>query len=104
MADGNEGNSKELPAKLASLIRMASLTAANSAPDCLAEIKQAMSNGVNTEQVQLCLATAKMVRKNAITFSDQEISDKFHFAEADIPGACCPVTAKTKNTAGCSCG
>lgn len=104
MADGNVGNTKELPAKLASLIRMASFTAANSAPDCLAETKQAVSNGITTNQVQLCLATAKMVRKNAMAFSDQEISDKFGFAEADVQGACCPVSANAKSTSGCSCG
>jgi hypothetical protein len=105
MTDGNSCNSKEFPKKLASMIRMASFTAANSAPDCLTEIKQALSKGITTtEQIQLCIATGKMVRKNAISFSDQEIFNKFRCSESDVKGACCPVSANTENSSGCSCG
>lgn len=104
MTDGNAGNPKEFSDRLSSLIRMASFTAANSAPDCLAQIKKAMSEGITTEQVQLCIATGKMVRKNAISFSDQEISDKFRCSESDVQGACCPGSANPKQSSGCSCG
>jgi alkylhydroperoxidase/carboxymuconolactone decarboxylase family protein YurZ len=104
MDDGNASNTKEFPPKLASMIRMASFTAANSAPDCLTEIKQAMSKGITTEQVQLCIATGKMVRKNATTFSDQEISDNFRCSESDIKGVCCPVSVNTQKSSACSCG
>lgn len=104
LMDGNAGNSKEFPEKLASMIRMASFTAANSAPDCLAEIKQALFKEITTEQIQLCIATGKMVRKNAISFSDQEILDRFRCSESDVKGACCPVSANTEKSSGCSCG
>ncbi len=103
MAEGDAINTKEFPVNLASLIRMASFTAANSAPDCLVEINQTLS-GITLEQVQLCIATAKMVRKNAMGFSDQEIADLFSCAESDVRGACCPGSSSPQSDSGCSCG
>jgi hypothetical protein len=45
-----------------------------------------------------------MVRKNATTFSDQEIADQFHCSESDEKVMCCPVSASKKGSAACSCG
>jgi hypothetical protein len=104
IADGNVDDTKEFSGNLAAMIHLASFTAANSAPDCLAEINQAMTKGVTAEQVQLCIATGKMVRKNAMAFSDQEISGKFSSSEPDAQGACCPGSAKGQIASGCSCG
>lgn len=103
LMNGNTDSAKEFSPKLISLINMASFTAANSAPDCLAEIKQAMPGEITDEQIQICLATAKMVRKNAIGLSDQEISNKLINAESDIQGTCCPASPNSKNASACSC-
>lgn len=102
LINGNAGGAKEFPEKLASMIHMASFTAANSAPDCLAEIKQSIPKGITAEQVQLCIATGKMVRKNAMGFSDQEISDKFLCSESDDKNTCCTGSANTPKTSACS--
>ncbi len=104
LMDGNAGNAKDFSENLASMIRMASFIAANSAPDFLAAINKPASKGITNEQVQLCIATAKMVRKNAMSFSDQEISNKFSCSEPDLQGICCPGSANTKETSTCSCG
>lgn len=105
LSDIDAGNAKDFTPQLASMIRMASYTAANSAPDCLAEIKQAMPQGMTNEQIQLCMATAQMVRTHAMGFSDKEISDKFSCSETDAQGACgCGCgSANTQNSSGC-CG
>lgn len=60
---------------LASLVRIASFVAANSAPDALMEIKQARAQGMTPGRIRLCISLAKMVRKNAMAFSDQELSE-----------------------------
>jgi hypothetical protein len=105
LSDINAGNAKDFTPQLASMIRMASFTAANSAPDCLDEIKQAMRQGMTSEQIQLCVATAQMVRTHAMGFSDKEISDKFSGSEPNVEGACgCGCDpANKQNTSGC-CG
>jgi alkylhydroperoxidase/carboxymuconolactone decarboxylase family protein YurZ len=104
LMDGTAGDAKAISPKLASMINVASFTAANSAPDGLTEIKQAMSSGVTAEQIQLCISTGKMVRKNATGFSDQEISGKSDCSETDEKGSCCSGPANAQNASGCSCG
>ena len=105
LMDGNAGDAVDFSENLASMIRMASFTAVNSAPDCLAEIRKAISKGITSEQIQLCIATAKMVRTHAMGFSDKEISDKVSGSETDLQGTCgCGCDpANKQNTSGC-CG
>jgi hypothetical protein len=88
----------------ASLIRVASFVAANSAPDVLSEIKKAERYGIKPDQIQMCISLAKMVRKNAGAFSDQEISDKVGSFEFDMKEVCCPISSNPKSTSSCSCG
>ena len=104
LMNGNTDNPEELSPKLAAMIRVASFAGANSAPDCLAEIKQAMPGEITDEQIQLCISTAKMVRKNAMGFSDQEISNKFNNSESNTAGVCCPGPASNQSASACSCG
>ncbi len=104
MADEHRDEGKEFPKHLTALIRMASFTAANSAPDFLAEMKPISSTGIPAEHIQLCVATGKMVRTHAIGFSDGDISAKIGNAEANIRGACCSGSPNAENTSTCSCG
>ena len=90
--------------KLASLIRIASSVAANSAPDVLSEIQKAERCGIKPDQMQMCISLAKMVRKNAGAFSDQEISDKVGSFESDMQELCCPISSNPKGASSCSCG
>jgi len=94
----------DLPERLAGMIRIASYAAANSAPDCLFEIQQAAKRAITDEQAGICIATAKMVRKNAMGFSDQDITDHFITPEANPRGVCCPDSGRGKSVSGCSCG
>ena len=94
----------EFSPRLASLIRIASLTAANSAPDCLAEAARVQAAGITAEHLQLGIATGKMVRKHATEFSDREISDKFVCSGAEEKATCCPGPGKAQSSDGCSCG
>jgi hypothetical protein len=77
--------------KLASLIRIAAFTAANSAPDVFKEIERAHDRGITERELKLCQSIARMVRDHAMKFSDQEIGEGV--AEAVGP---CSTT--------CSCG
>jgi len=104
MADEHPEEVKEFPKHLTSLIRMASFTAANSAPDFLAEMKQTSSTGIPAEHIQLCVATGKMVRTHAMGFSDGDISAKTGNAESNVRGACCPGSSNAENASTCSCG
>jgi len=103
MANGQAGDDEDCPENLAFLIRMASFTAANSAPGCIREMDKAAQAGIPAEHVQLGLATGKMVRTHAIDFSDQNISDKLSDAEANSPTGCCSGASGAQNTSGCSC-
>ena len=90
--------------KLSSLVRIASFVAANSAPDALMEMRKARVHGIPSEQIGIAVSLAKMVRKNATAFSDQEISDNncgLQFGRAEM---CCPFSPDTGNAAACSCG
>lgn len=86
---------------LASLIRLASFVAANSAPDCLKEMDRAARAGIPAEQIQLCLAAGKMVRSHASGFSDQDIMDKWTGTRSNSSD-CCSGAPGTQN-AGCTC-
>ncbi len=89
--------------KLSSLVRIASFVAANSAPDALMEIRKARVQGVPSEQIGIAVSLAKMVRKNALSFSDQEISDNdcgLQFGGAEM---CCPLSSNTGSGSACSC-
>lgn len=88
--------------KLSFLVRIASFTAANSAPDVIEEIRKAREHGITAEQVQVCIGLGKMVRKNAGEFSDREISGQAGFADFGMAQACCPSSAQSKSA--CSCG
>jgi hypothetical protein len=90
--------------KLASLIRVASFVAANSVPDVFSEIGKAERSGITSDQIQMCISLAKMVRKNAGAFSDQEISDKVVSFESDMEEVYCPISSNPKGSSSCSCG
>lgn len=90
--------------KLAALARIASFVAANSAPDVVSEIQKAQEHDVTPHQIQMCISLAKMVRKNAGVFSDQEISDKMRSFESDGEEMCCPLSPGSKDSSACSCG
>jgi hypothetical protein len=90
--------------KLATLVRIASFVTANSAPDVLSEIQKAETHGITPAQIQICVSLAKMVRKNAGAFSDQEISDETGGSASDTEEACCPVSPNPKGASSCSCG
>jgi len=90
--------------KLAALARIASFVAANSAPDVVSEIQKAKEHDITTDQIQMCISLARMVRKNAGSFSDQEISEKFCSFETDGEEMCCPVSPGSKRSLACSCG
>jgi hypothetical protein len=104
MADNPAGRTTEFPENLAAMIRMASFTAANSAPDFLAEMNRTASAGITAEHIQLCIATGKMVRTHATEFSDKDISAKINDSESNVRGACCPDSANVQSASGCSCG
>jgi alkylhydroperoxidase/carboxymuconolactone decarboxylase family protein YurZ len=91
-------------AMLESLVRIASLIAANSAPDALLEMEKARREGATPDQLRACVSLAKMVRKNAETFSDQEIFDGMGGLKLDGKAMCCPLPAGQGNTPACSCG
>jgi len=93
-----------LPGTLESLVRIASLIAANSAPDALAEMEKVRRQGATPDQLRACVSIAKMVRKNAETFSDQEIFEKMDGLKLDVEEMCCPLPAGSKNAPACSCG
>jgi alkylhydroperoxidase/carboxymuconolactone decarboxylase family protein YurZ len=104
LAERKAAGTEELSPKLSFLIRIASFTAANSAPDCLAQAVQAQAAGITAEELQLGIVTGKMVRKHANEFSDAEISGKFDCSGADEKAQCCPGLKNAKSSAGCSCG
>jgi alkylhydroperoxidase/carboxymuconolactone decarboxylase family protein YurZ len=98
-----ESNSK-FSEKLDNLVRMASFAAANSAPDFISEMKKACKNGITPEQIKMCISLAKMVRKNAAGFSDQEIGETQGDDNTGKSAVCCPLSPKEDQTSGCSCG
>ncbi|MCG6533163.1 MAG: hypothetical protein L7F78_00435 [Syntrophales bacterium LBB04] len=89
--------------KLTSLARIASFVAANSAPDVLSEIQKAEANGITPDQIKMCINLGKMVRKNAMAFSDQEISDKVNGFRTGPEEMCCPLSPASENASACSC-
>lgn len=95
----NEGGLKSV----AALARIASFVAANSAPDVLSEIARAEANGIHSEQIKLCINLGKMVRKNAMAFSDQEIANKVKGLQPGPEEMCCPVSPGSVSAPGCSC-
>jgi hypothetical protein len=90
--------------KLAALARIASFVAANSAPDVASEIQKAKEHNLTPGQIQMCISLAKMVRRNAGIFSDQEISDKVGGFESAGEEMCCPLSPGAKDSPACSCG
>ena len=90
--------------KLSSLVRIAASVAANSAPDALIEMRKARVQGIPSEQIGIAVSLAKMVRKNAISFSDQEISDNDCGLQVDGAEMCCPLSPDTGSASACSCG
>ena len=90
--------------KLLSLVRIASFVAANSAPDALREMQEAQRRGIAPEQIGVAVSLAKMVRKNAISFSDQEISENTHGLQCVGGEMCCPLPPERGNASACSCG
>jgi len=98
---GFDGYLKSMP----SLARIAAFVAANSAPDALSEIEKAKTDGITAEQIRMCINLGKMVRKNAMVFSDQEIADKVSGLQPETEQVCCPASSSAKNQsqAACSC-
>ena len=90
--------------KLSSLVRIASFVAANAAPDALAEIEKAKAQGITADQIRMSVSLAKMVRNNAMTFSDQEISAGGCGCESDEEAMCCPLPVGGKKASACVCG
>ena len=90
--------------KLASLVRIAAFVAANSAPDGLVEMRKARVHGVPSAQIGIAVSLAKMVRKNAMSFSDQEISANDCGLQFGGNEMCCPLSPDTGNASACSCG
>ncbi len=88
--------------KLMPLVRIASFVAANSAPDAAKEIKRAKELGVTDDQVRACISIGKMVRKNAQSFSDDEIEENY-VGDRGIEEMCCP-SSGSAGSSGCSCG
>jgi len=100
----DKNNIGKLSPDLSSMIRMSSFVAANSAPDCYAEMIKSVPGKITVGQAQLCIATGKMVRQNAMGFSDREISAKFSGDKSEESGVCCPAASGgTKNASACSC-
>jgi hypothetical protein len=94
-----DGRLKSMP----TLARIASFVAANSAPDALSEIEKAQAEGITADQIKLCINLGKMVRKNAMAFSDQEIADRINGVEGETEQVCCPVSPGSGSRASCSC-
>ncbi len=88
--------------RFAPLVRIASFVAANSAPDALAEIGAARARGATADQIRLSISLGKMVRKNAMAFSDQELSNTLGLEEAGQE-ACCAAAPSPKAAPACSC-
>jgi len=88
--------------RLAPLVRIASFVAANSAPDVLAEIETARARGATADQIRLSVSLGKMVRKNAMAFSDQELSKVLGLEEAGQEASCAPAPSQ-KAASACSC-
>ncbi len=97
----NESLDAGLNGKLSFFVRIASFTAANSAPDVIEEIRKAREHGITAEQVQICIGLGKMVRKNAISLSDGEISEQAGLADFGTAQSCCPASPESKSA--CSC-
>jgi len=74
--------------KLASLIRIAAFTAANSAPDVFQEIERARGQGLTERELKLCQSIARMVRDHAMKFSDQEIGEGLSETVSPCAAAC----------------
>jgi hypothetical protein len=74
--------------KLASLLRIAAFTAANSAPDVFQEIKRARDQGVTERELKLCHSIARMVRDHAMKFSDEEIGEGLSETVSPCSAAC----------------
>jgi len=88
---------------LAPLVRIAAYVAANSAPDALAEIERAREQGISPDRIRLCLSLAKMVRKNAMAYSDQELARNGLDREEGGEEACCSGAPSSKDAPACSC-
>jgi alkylhydroperoxidase/carboxymuconolactone decarboxylase family protein YurZ len=88
---------------MAAMARIASFVAANSAPDALSEIEKAKTEGITAEQIKMCINLGKMVRKNAMAFSDQEIAEKVSGLQLEPEQGCCPVSPVSNSQAACSC-
>lgn len=91
---------------MAAMARIASFVAANSAPDALSEIEKAKAEGVTAAQIKMCINLGKMVRKNAMAFSDQEIADQVSGLQAEPEQVCCPASpsvGRSQSQAACSC-
>ncbi|MBA4392296.1 MAG: hypothetical protein C0407_01970 [Desulfobacca sp.] len=89
--------------KLDILVRIASFVAANSAPDVLSEIQKAEADGLTPDQIKRCINLGKMVRKNAMAFSDQEISDNVNGLKTEAEEMCCPLSPAPEKASACSC-
>lgn len=74
--------------KLASLIRIAAFTAANSAPDVFQEVEKALGQGATERELKLCRSIARMVRDHAMNFSDQEIGEGLSESVSSCAAAC----------------
>lgn len=96
--------SGEGPHALSPLVRIASFAAANSAPDLLSEVRKATAQGITSGRIRIAISLARMVRKNAMMFSDQEIFASGCGGPSEGEETCCPLPADAKNAPACSCG
>jgi hypothetical protein len=88
--------------KITCLIRLASFTAANSAPDASEGIEEALAHGADSDDIKLCLGIARMVREKAAGFSDAEFGGTQESTAGSETDDCCSEQASCASA--CSCG
>ncbi len=90
--------------KMAALIRLASFMASNSAPDACQEIMKAYAEGVTEREIKLCRSIARMVRENAMKFSDEEIGERLTAGTQEEEKGGAPLEAVCGASCACGCG
>jgi hypothetical protein len=89
---------------MASLIRLASFMASNSAPDACQEIRKAFAEGVTEREMKLCRSIARMVRENAMKFSDEEIGERLSARTQEEEKGGAPLEGLCGPSCACVCG
>jgi hypothetical protein len=93
-----------LDKKLAALIRTAAFMAANSAPDACREMEKSLVEGVTGKDLKLCRSIARLVRDQAMKFSDQEIEERLFSGSKEEEKTEKPLVSVCGEGCACSCG